>query len=541
MIVSRKGILSLVLVFCCLLSVSAFASAKESFFSKSDYNNAAEEAADAVITLDENRGTLSDTTRGQSGNPVVIERKGVYRITGSADGVRILINEPKKSGNIYMILDEVSMTNETGPCIESQAAEKTILQCVGENALISHTEKGGAVSAEDDLTVNGTGSLTIESGKNGIHCKGVLRITGGELTIQAENDGLKGKHGIFMDGGSVTVAKSYEGLEGSRVGIFGGELNITASDDAINAADADEPMGDVTISGGMLYLNSFGDAIDSNHSILVEGGTLLVEGPENSRNSIFDKGDGADALLSISGGTVLAIGSAEKAKNFTDGTQYSRLEKLPGHAGDVITTDDGSGISLTASRDYDCVIYSSPNFTEENQILVRSGAVDAEFGEIEDVSAYAENEYMQAAIQEALEGITHEHGGPFGSVIVKDGEIVGRDHNRVLCNHDPSAHGEIQAIRNAGSNLGTHDLSGCDIYTTGAPCPMCLYACLWANIDRVYYGGTIEDNAAIGFRDEEFESMVDLSKLPEGYFVCIDRDACQRLYQVYLSLPHETY
>ena len=533
--------LSCLLLLSLLLPASAFAEGDSAYFSKSDYNDAAGETEDAVITLDGGRGTLSDTTRGQSGNPVVIERKGVYRITGNADGVTVQVREPKRSGNIYLILDNVTMTNENGPCIEVLAAEKAILQCVGKSRLVSRTEKGAAVWSEDDLTVNGSGSLEIESGKNGVQCKSALRVTGAELSIQAENDGLKGKSGVFMDGGSVTVLKSYEGVEGSRVVICDGELDITSSDDGINAADEDEPQGDVIISGGSVRINALGDAIDSNHSILVEGGLLLVEGPANSRNSIFDKGDGADALLSVSGGTILAVGSAEKAKNFGDGTQYSRLETLPGRAGDFITTDDGSGVSLTASRDFGCVIYSSPSFTEDSRIEILSSAPEAVNREIEDISACAENEYMQAAIQEALEGITQQHGGPFGAVIVRDGEIVGSDHNRVLVNHDASAHGEIQAIEDAGSNLGTYDLSGCVLYTTGEPCPMCLFACLWANIDRVYYGCTWEDNAVIGFRDADLMNMVDKSTLPEDYLVCIDRDACLRLFQAYLSLAHELY
>ena len=119
----------------------------------------------------------------------------------------------------------------------------------------------------------------------------------------------------------------------------------------------------------------------------------------------------------------------------------------------------------------------------------------------------ADNEYMQVAIDEALDGISRQHGGPFGCVIVKDGRIVGRGHNRVLKNNDPTCHGEVSAIRDAGQKLGTFDLSGCELYTTGEPCPMCLCACLWANIDRVYYGCTIEDNELIGFRDEDFDEL----------------------------------
>ena len=362
-------ILSLCLSF--LLLLPSTASAEEtSVFAKSDYNNVAEEAEDAVITLEGNRGTLSDETRGRSGNPVIIERKGVYRVTGQSDGLTIRIKEPRKSGNIYLILDHVSMTNQKGPCIEAEAAEKVILQCVGENSLTSMSDSGAPIYAEDDLTINGPGRLRIESGKNGIHCKSALRITGATISIRAANDGLKGKQGIYVDGGSVTISESYEGLEGACVLIRSGELSVTASDDGINAAGEDGVQGDVVIEGGRLYLNAAGDAIDSNRSILVSGGVTLVEGPENSRNSIFDKGDGTDAQLSVSGGTVLAIGSIEKAKNFKSGTQYSRLEPVSGQAGDVITTDDGSGIALTATKSFSCVIYSSPSFTAESRIQV---------------------------------------------------------------------------------------------------------------------------------------------------------------------------
>ena len=151
------------------------------------------------------------------------------------------------------------------------------------------------------------------------------------------------------------------------------------------------------------------------------------------------------------------------------------------------------------------------------------------------------NPFMQIAIDEATEGITGGHGGPFGAVIVKDGEVVGRGHNHVLSDNDPTCHGEVSAIRDACANLGTYDLSGCEIYTTGEPCPMCLYACLWANIGKVYYGCTIADNAMIGFRDEEFDSLSDSRDQLGDYLVCIDRDACLELFETYLEMEHVIY
>jgi len=113
-------------------------------------------------------------------------------------------------------------------------------------------------------------------------------------------------------------------------------------------------------------------------------------------------------------------------------------------------------------------------------------------------------DYMAQAIKEALEGIENSEGGPFGSVIVKDGKIIGRGHNRVLLKKDPTCHGEIEAIRNACQNIGTYDLSGCELYTTAEPCPMCLGAVLWSNISRVYYGCSRKDTENIGFRDNAF-------------------------------------
>lgn len=111
-------------------------------------------------------------------------------------------------------------------------------------------------------------------------------------------------------------------------------------------------------------------------------------------------------------------------------------------------------------------------------------------------------DFMNEAIQESAKNLKTGHGGPFGAVVVKDGVIVGRGHNEVLKNNDPTCHGEIQAIRDACSHLGTYDLSGCELYTSAEPCPMCLSAIIWANIKTVYYGNSAQDAAAIGFRDD---------------------------------------
>lgn len=112
--------------------------------------------------------------------------------------------------------------------------------------------------------------------------------------------------------------------------------------------------------------------------------------------------------------------------------------------------------------------------------------------------------FMRRAIQLARAGMNSGAGGPFGAVIVRDGLIVGEGWNRVIGTNDPTAHGEITAIRDACAKMGTFSLEGCEIHTTGQPCPMCLGAIHWARIRKIYYGFRIGDAAAIGFDDAEF-------------------------------------
>lgn len=132
-------------------------------------------------------------------------------------------------------------------------------------------------------------------------------------------------------------------------------------------------------------------------------------------------------------------------------------------------------------------------------------------------------ECMRIAIEEAIAGIRAGDGGPFGCVITKDGEVIAQGHNHVLADNDPTAHGEVYTIRLACERLGTHDLSGCVLYTSSEPCLMCSAAIAWANIDRVYYAATIYDaNEILGFRDEElFEKVQENQRLTPALKVSV--------------------
>jgi tRNA(Arg) A34 adenosine deaminase TadA len=121
--------------------------------------------------------------------------------------------------------------------------------------------------------------------------------------------------------------------------------------------------------------------------------------------------------------------------------------------------------------------------------------------------------FLREAIRLSMEKMHDDEGGPFGAVVVREGQIVGAGWNRVTSANDPTAHAEIVAIRDACSRLGTFCLSGCDLYTSCEPCPMCLAATFWARIDRIYYAATREDAAWAGFDDAWFYDQLALPPL----------------------------
>lgn len=114
------------------------------------------------------------------------------------------------------------------------------------------------------------------------------------------------------------------------------------------------------------------------------------------------------------------------------------------------------------------------------------------------------HQYMRAAIKKAEENFIFGKGGPFGAVIVRDGEIIAIAGNCVTSTNDPTAHAEVVAIRDACKKLETFDLSGCEIFASCEPCPMCLGAIMWARIDKLYYAANRADASRAGFDDEFF-------------------------------------
>ncbi|HZD48993.1 MAG TPA: nucleoside deaminase [Silvibacterium sp.] len=149
--------------------------------------------------------------------------------------------------------------------------------------------------------------------------------------------------------------------------------------------------------------------------------------------------------------------------------------------------------------------------------------------------------FMQRAIHLAVENVRAGKGGPFAAVIVKDSEIVGEGANSVTTTNDPTAHGEINAIRSACRRLNTFTLKGCEMYTSCEPCPMCLAAIYWARIEAVYFGSDCNDAARAGFDDsffyEEIKLHRDARSLPLRQILS---DEAWESFQVWIDMSEKT-
>jgi hypothetical protein len=267
---------------------------------------------------------------------------------------------------------------------------------------INVTATANAIEGKDSVRIkDGTFKLVSGSEKDGIHSsneeeagKGYICIEGGDFEIAAKDDGIHAATVLYIAGGNINVTESYEGLEGDTIDITGGTISVVASDDGLNASTStsqDEPgfgnMGGgmdydenayIHIYGGELYVNTAGDGLDSNGDLYVDGGYVVVDGPENDGNGPLDKGGSAY----ISGGTVIAVGSSGMAETFSsDSEQYSVLYGFETtlSAGDVITITDSTGtelLSYTLNKTAASIVFSSPELTEGEYTITAGDTTD---------------------------------------------------------------------------------------------------------------------------------------------------------------------
>lgn len=247
------------------------------------------------------------------------------------------------------------------------------------------------------------GEYEVDSYDDGFHSNGTVAVSGGDLTVNSGDKGIHADQSLDVSGGKITIAKSGEGLEANQIAISDGEVNITSSDDGMNACggsfkmergpnqalqkpdeketgqEEPEDMPNLTISGGTVMMNASGDGLDSNGNLTISGGTIVVDGPTNDGNGAIDSGSENGGKCTISGGTVLAVGSSGMAEVFEESSsQCSFLHNLSSsyQEGDEIVISDAGGKELfrhTAVKQGTSIVFSSPDLKKGETYTVEAG------------------------------------------------------------------------------------------------------------------------------------------------------------------------
>lgn len=274
----------------------------------------------------------------------------------------------------------------------------------GKNGTTNTTEDSAkGLKAGVDLLIEG-GGFTLNTADDALHANGSVAIDGGKLDILSGDDGIHADSALSVTAGTISVSKSYEGLEGNDIGIFGGVIRVTASDDGLNAAGgndgssvngrpgmggfSDSSDSSITIAGGFTVIDASGDGIDSNGIVSVTGGVTLVSGPTNNGNGAFDYGKSA----SVSGGTLVALGSSGMATGFTEATNQGAIlvnfDTQSSGTNLALCDNDGKVIvSFTGTKQYQSAVITSPGIeTGKTYTLMAGGTVAGA-----DENGYAEN------------------------------------------------------------------------------------------------------------------------------------------------------
>ncbi|MCH5194934.1 MAG: carbohydrate-binding domain-containing protein [Oscillospiraceae bacterium] len=251
------------------------------------------------------------------------------------------------------------------------------------------------------------GTISIDSYDDAIHSNDSITITGGTFELSSGDDGIHADKTLTVEDGTITVSRSYEGLEGNQIHLNGGTIDITADDDGVNAYGGQNNFGGwgesaktteetpmLYFSGADVTVNSGGDGIDSNGSLFVEAGTVIVNGPVNSMNGAIDSGSENGGKCIITGGTILAIGAAGMDEGFSAESSQCSFRIRPSaaiSAGSEIKITDAEGnvlFSHTAVKSASSVVFSSPELKQGEKYIL---SVDGEETEIEQSSVSVSN------------------------------------------------------------------------------------------------------------------------------------------------------
>lgn len=398
----------------------------EDEYTQWDENSAVKiELSDQGITV-QGQGAKADK------NTVTITNAGTYYVKGTLSDGTILVNAGDKD-TVRLIFDGIEIHSETSAAVDIQQAKKAIISLEegsvnvlsdSKNLIYRNEEKeepNAALFCKNDLTINGSGTLSVTgSFNNGIGAKDTLKLVGGIIDVHAANHGIKGNDALVVYGGQYTVTavgdglksdtlaavlggdiqicNSEEGLEAETVLVYGGTIDLTASDDGINASTDGTNTPWLYFMGGEITLRAEGDGIDSNGSIAMSGGQITVYGPSRRDNGALDY----DREFTLTGGRLAAFGPGGMEQNVsTAESQVSVLVDFQESqkAGTTVILRDSAGNELyrgTGEKDFQTVVLSVPEMVTGSEYTVEAGEVTISFTPEENLT-YVNKEGIQEA------------------------------------------------------------------------------------------------------------------------------------------------
>ena len=429
--------------------------------------------------------TVKSTGCALEGKDCVKIKDAAITVSAGGDGIRSTNTEKSNKGFVYIETGNIDITSGNDGIQAAavlKAANGSIKITAGGGAADTKQNSGGrnmpgfggsTQTTDDEESTKGLkagslilideGGFEVSSKEDSFHSNGDIEINGGSFTAAAGEDGFHADNNLIINGGSITVSQSYEGLEGQKVTVMGGNIDITASDDGINAAGSSSSSSTggrpgssdsnalITIGGGYIVVNASGDGIDSNGNIVISGGTLLVSGPADNGNGAFDYGGEA----TVSGGTVILCGSSGMAQGFSDKSEQASfmytLDSSASAGSSVALTDENGNVlaSFLPAKQYNNVVISTPSLKNGSSYkLVIGGTVSGA-----DKNGFASSGSVSSAAQTLdikLTGTTTT----FGSGGMSGGNMGGGNKGRFGGGQAPGMNGGAPGDTN-GDNGGT--------------------------------------------------------------------------------------
>lgn len=435
------------------------------YFTSNDQNT--DWAATATITLSGETATVSGPGAYVNGGSVTIASAGYYDVSGTLTDGSLTV-DAEKNAKVFIRLNGVSITCSNDAAIRINQADKVFLTLAAgtENTVTSGEtysaaaladKTDGAIFSHDDLTINGSGALTVTAAyKHGIaandslriaggtitvtapsdtiHVNDSLHVTGASLTLSAGDDALRSDTSIAILGGGITVNSCYEGIESPEILIEDGDITVTSTDDGINACGtetADGSLPGVTINGGTVtLLNPSGrdaDGIDSNGNIDINGGLVYISLVGDGSNCALDYGSENGGVCRINGGTVVACGGSTMLETMSETSAQPSLlyAGTTQAAGTEISLQDADGktlLTFAAPNSFSAVLVSCPEMQLGSTYTLTLGAASQEITLTQVADSYGVSGGMgQGGGRGGMDSGTNGQGAPGGSGVTSGG------------------------------------------------------------------------------------------------------------------------